>query len=166
MLIGSDVVSQAAQQLPMPDVMEILKIYLREHLAEPIRIKHLASLVALSPFYFVRTFKAHVGVPPHQYLMRVRLERASELLAGTSLSVTQICHRVGFSSLSHFINTFRKHRGVSPLAYRQAVQGATGALGPGAGSADVTGRRTGWGEAQVRTRFEQERAIRPGALFS
>ncbi len=159
-------VSQAAQQLPMPDVMEVLKAYLREHMAEPIRIKHLASLVALSPFYFVRTFKAHVGVPPYQYLVGVRLERASELLAGTSLTVTQICHRVGFGSLSHFINTFRKHRGMSPMAYRQAVQGATGALGPVPGSGDVARRRTGWGEAQDRTRFEQERAIRPGALFS
>ncbi len=166
MLIGSDVVSQAAQSLPMPDVMEVLKAYLREHLAEQIRIKHLASLVALSPFYFVRTFKAHVGVPPHQYLMRVRLERASELLAETSLSVTQICHRVGFGSLSHFINTFRRHTGLSPLAFRQAMRGETGALALASSSGAQEERRATWGGAQDRTRFEQERAIRPGALFS
>jgi AraC-like DNA-binding protein len=165
-LIGSDVVSQAAQHLPMPDVMEVLKAYLREHLAEQIRIKHLASLVALSPFYFVRTFKAHVGVPPHQYLMRVRLERASELLAETSLTVTQICHRVGFGSLSHFINTFRRHTGLSPLAFRQAARGETGALALASSSGDQGDRRATWAGAQDRTRVEQERAIRPGALFS
>jgi AraC-like DNA-binding protein len=148
-LIGSDVVSQAAQHLPMPDVMEVLKAYLREHMADQIRIKHLASLVALSPFYFTRTFKAHVGVPPHQYLV---------------LSVTQICHRVGFGSLSHFINTFRRHTGLSPLAYRQAVQGEARA----AASTwdDPTDRRATWARAQDRTRFEQEAAIQPGALFS
>src|SRR5207247_2169901 len=95
-IIGSDVVTQAAQQLPLPDVMELLKVYLREHLADQIRIKHLASLVALSPYYFVRTFKRHVGVPPHRYLMQVRMERARELLEGSDLSATQICHRVGF----------------------------------------------------------------------
>jgi AraC-like DNA-binding protein len=162
-LIGSDVVSQAAQQLPMPDVMEVLKAYLREHLAEPIRIKHLASLVALSPFYFVRMFKAHVGVPPHQYLLRVRIEEASDLLGRSTLSVTQICHRVGFGSLSHFSNTFRRHTGMSPIAYRQSVRGAMAA--PSALD-EPKAPRAAWSEAQVRTRFEQERAIRPGALFS
>jgi AraC-like DNA-binding protein len=165
-LIGSDVVAQAAQHLSTPDVMEVLKAYLREHLAEQIRIKHLASLVALSPFYFVRTFKAHVGVPPHQYLVRVRIERASELLSGTSLTVTQICHRVGFSSLSHFINTFRRHTGLSPLAFRQTVREETVALALASGSRLHPDRRATWATAQDRTRFEQERAIRPGALFS
>jgi AraC-like DNA-binding protein len=165
-LIGSDVVSQATQQLPLPDVMEVLKAYLREHLAEQIRIKHLASLVALSPFYFVRTFKAHVGVPPHQYLTRVRIERASELLGETSLTVTQICHRVGFSSLSHFINTFRRHTGLSPLAFRRAVHDEKATLVPAPRPGHQTDRRATWATAQHRTRLEQERAIRPGALFS
>jgi AraC-like DNA-binding protein len=164
MLIGSEVVSQAAQQLPLPDVMEVLKAYLREHMADQIRIKQLASLVALSPFYFVRTFKAHVGVPPHQYLMRVRIERACELLAESPLTVTQICHRVGFTSLSHFINTFRRHSGMSPLAYRRAVREGSSAVA--AEMDDGTGRRAPWTRAQDRTTFEQQRAIRPGALFS
>jgi AraC-like DNA-binding protein len=51
----------------------------------------------------------------------VRIRHASELLQGSSLSVTQICHRVGFNSLSHFTTTFRMHTGMSPSRYRRMV---------------------------------------------
>jgi AraC-like DNA-binding protein len=157
-IVGSDVM-QAAHQLPLPDAMEVLKIYLREHLADQIRIKHLASLVALSPFYFVRVFKAHVGVPPHRYLTTVRIERACELLATSSLSATQICPRVGFTTLSHFTNTFRKHTGLTPIAYRRAVAGDR--VGTDTGPL----RRGHWGGPQDLERAGQELAIRPGLLL-
>lgn len=164
MLTGSETAAvQAAQQLPLPEAMEVLKAYLRDHLADQIRIKHLASLVALSSFYFVRMFKAHVGVPPHRYLTEVRIERACELLVDTPLSVTQICHRVGFTSLSHFINTFRRHRGMSPSAYRRTVVPAGRLRSAESGPLE---RTTSWGRAQDRATFGQDRAIRPGALIS
>jgi AraC-like DNA-binding protein len=156
-IIGSDVM-QAAHQLPLADTMEILKIYLRDHLADQIRVKHLASLVALSPFYFVRVFKQHVGVPPHRYLTTVRIERACELLATSSLSATQICPRVGFTTLSHFTNTFRKHVGMSPMAYRRAVAGHRASAVPPL-------RRGHWGGPQDLARAGQELAIRPGLLL-
>src|SRR5438874_7217725 len=120
-------VGAAAAQLPVPEAMEVLKVYLREHLADQVQIKGLARLAAMSPFYFIRMFKAHVGVPPHQYLTQVRIERAEELLRASTLSVTQICHRVGFSSLSHFVTTFRKHNGMTPLEYRRSAVQPTSA---------------------------------------
>ncbi|MGZ8631551.1 MAG: helix-turn-helix domain-containing protein, partial [Actinomycetota bacterium] len=49
----------------------------------------------------------------------LRIDRAQQLLRETELTVTQICHRVGFNSLSHFTTTFRQHIGVSPSAYRR-----------------------------------------------
>jgi AraC-like DNA-binding protein len=153
-------VAQAAQHLPLPDVMEVLKAYLRDHLAEQIRIKHLASLVALSPFYFVRTFKQHVGVPPHQYLIGVRMERACELLATSTLSATQICPRVGFTTLSHFTNTFRRHTGMSPIAYRRAVADRTAQA-----RSEGPLRRGPWGGPQHLATSGQELAIRPGMLL-
>lgn len=150
MIIGSDVVTQAAQQLPLPDTMELLKAYLREHLADQVRIKHLASLVALSPYYFVRTFKRHVGVTPHRYLVQVRIQRARELLEQSDLSATQICHRVGFTTLSHFTNTFRQHVGMSPTAYRRANAPP----------------RTPWRPPQDLARVRQEVATRAGRTFA
>lgn len=118
-------VGAAAAQLPVPEAMEMLKVYLREHLADQVQIKGLARLAALSPFYFIRMFKAQVGVPPHKYLTLVRMERAEELLRTSDLSVTQICHRVGFSSLSHFVTTFRKHAGMPPLEFRRSATRVT-----------------------------------------
>ena len=66
-----------------------------------------------------RQFTAYVGVPPYRYLIELRIERARQLLRETELTVTQICHRVGFNSLSHFTTTFRQHTGLSPSAYRR-----------------------------------------------
>ncbi|HYG68279.1 MAG TPA: helix-turn-helix transcriptional regulator, partial [Anaeromyxobacteraceae bacterium] len=74
----------------------------------------------LSPWHFARTFRALVGSPPHRYLTAVRLHRAATLLADGA-SVTETCYRVGFGSLSHFVNTFRRRLGVAPsLAKRGA----------------------------------------------
>lgn len=121
---------QAAQQVPLDVAMELVKAYLRDHLADDLPVRTIAKLVALSPFYLIRSFKAHVGVPPHRYLLQVRIERAMELLAASSLTVTQICHRVGFGSLSHFINTFRRQTGMSPLEYRRWAQASPERAGP------------------------------------
>lgn len=50
-------------------------------------------------------------MPPYRYLMRLRIQYASNLLRDSPLSVTQVCHRSGFNSLSHFITTFHRHTG-------------------------------------------------------
>ena len=82
----------------------------------------LASHVAMSPFLFARVFKELVGVPPHRYLIRARLERARALLeSGTS--VTEACYTTGFNNLSHFIRTFRAHFGHTPSALRTPGHG-------------------------------------------
>jgi AraC-like DNA-binding protein len=60
-------------------------------------------------------------VPPYRYLIRWRIDYASQLLRESSLSVTQVCHRSGLNSLSHFITTFRLHTGLSPSQYRRMV---------------------------------------------
>jgi len=75
----------------------------------------LASGVSMSPFLFARVFRELIGVPPHKYLVRVRLERAGELLE-SGMSVTQTCQAAGFNNLSHFIRTFRAVFGVRPSA--------------------------------------------------
>jgi AraC family transcriptional regulator len=76
-------------------------------------LPNLASHVAMSPFAFARVFRELVGLPPHRYLVRVRLQRARALLeSGTS--VTAACYASGFNNLSHFIRTFRAHFGVAP----------------------------------------------------
>jgi len=74
---------------------------------------HLSSQVGMSVFLFARVFRELVGMPPHRYLVRRRLCRARDLLR-SGMPVTDVCYASGFNNLSHFINSFRAHFGVSP----------------------------------------------------
>jgi AraC family transcriptional regulator len=104
---------------PVIKRIEAARTYLHEHVAEPITLATLSRVAALSPYYLVRVFKAHVGEPPHRYLTALRVERARRLLEATSLSITQIAHRAGFGSVSHFSTVFRNRVGMSPSEYRK-----------------------------------------------
>ena len=105
----------------MSERAEGVRTYLEEHLTQDLDMNAVARAAALSPFYLTRIFKQRFGVPPYRYLIGLRITYASELLRTSSLSVTQICHRSGFNSLSHFITTFRRHMGMSPSQYRRMV---------------------------------------------
>lgn len=102
--------------------IELVRAYLESNLGRDLDMRAVASAAALSPFYLTRVFKARFGVPPYRYLIGLRIQRATELLLDSSLTVTQICHRVGFDPLSHFITTFRLQVGVSPSAYRRRYE--------------------------------------------
>lgn len=82
-----------------------------------------AARVGLSPFHFLRLFKAVVGVTPHQFLVRARLRRAARLLAEEERQITDVAFAVGFNDLSNFVRTFHRAAGVSPRAFRQAARG-------------------------------------------
>ncbi len=96
-----------------------VQVFLEENLDRDVDLRAIAREASLSPYYFTRQFTAHVGVPPYRYLIGLRIERAKDLLRDSELTITQICHRVGFNSLSHFTTTFRQHTGFSPSAYRR-----------------------------------------------
>lgn len=87
--------------------------------ARPLKVEELAEVVPLSTSHFTRVFRRHFGVSPYQYLRRVRVLAASDLLATTELPVTAIAARCGFYDASHFANDFRADLGMSPTAYRR-----------------------------------------------
>jgi AraC-like DNA-binding protein len=95
--------------------------YLAAHPGEPHSIADLARLVNLSPYHFLRTFKAVTGVTPHQWLLRARLREAARRLVGTREPVTSIALEAGFEDLSNFIRSFRAEFGLSPQRYRAAA---------------------------------------------
>jgi AraC family transcriptional regulator len=95
---------------------------MRAQLSEDIGLDELAAEARLSPFHFARMFKQSVGVPPRVYLTRLRVEKASELLEMTDLSVTEIAQEVGYSSNQVLARVFIKHRHMSPSDYRRAVR--------------------------------------------
>lgn len=93
--------------------------YLSLHLAEPLSIPDMARRAHLSPSRFRDVFRARFGLPPHRYLMRLRLNHAKELLSTTTYSLAEIADNCGFTDASHLSNAFKAAVGMTPGAYRQ-----------------------------------------------
>lgn len=85
-------------------------------------IDALAERAALSPSNLALRFKALVGLPPHTFLVRCRIARAKELLAGSDAKVTAVAQALGFPSAQHFATQFRNVTGQTPCAWRQAAR--------------------------------------------
>ncbi|MEZ2144845.1 AraC family transcriptional regulator [Bradyrhizobium sp. DN5] len=104
-----------------PWQQRLVSAYIQEHLNERIPIGTLAQLVRLSPYHFCRLFKQSLGLPPHRYQTKHRVEHAKLLLAKRAGSMTEIGLAVGFSSRSAFATAFRKATGIAPADYRRSV---------------------------------------------
>lgn len=87
--------------------------------AEPVGIPALAQGAGYSREHFIRAFADAYGETPGRYRTRRRIERACELLRSANLTVTEICHAVGFTSLGTFSARFREATGMSPSRYRR-----------------------------------------------
>jgi AraC-like DNA-binding protein len=106
-------------------VPEPLLVHLRRardladrHYAEPLDLDGLARAAGVSKYHFLRCFAATYGMTPGAYLTERRIERAQDLLRATNLTVTEICHLVGYTSLGSFSSRFHELVGVSPSAYQ------------------------------------------------
>ena len=87
------------------------------------RMKQLAAVARLSPYHFARQFKAATGLPPHQYVIARRVERARHLLqAGTDLSLAEVALHAGFSDQSQFSHHFKRIVGVTPWKFRMPAR--------------------------------------------
>lgn len=94
---------------------------LHEDLRRGPSLDELAAEAGLSRAHLAREFASTFGVPPHQYLIGLRLAHAKRLLAAGD-SVTQTCFETGLESLGAFSTTFRRMTGLSPRAWQQATR--------------------------------------------
>ena len=95
--------------------------------AESHSLSSVARSVGMSPFQFARVFSQLAGLPPHQYLLGVRLDRASKLLLDGK-AVTEACFDVGFSNLSHFTRSFHRKFGCVPSLFKAICHCASAQL--------------------------------------
>jgi AraC-like DNA-binding protein len=95
---------------------------MRECLDQTLTLEELSREVDLSTWHFLRAFRSAFGETPHEFLTRVRIERAKDLLTISSRPVTEICFDVGFTSLGSFSALFRREVGVSPVHFRRQVR--------------------------------------------
>lgn len=96
--------------------------FIHEHIAEDLTAAALASRVGVSLAHFRRLFHEAVGMPPHRYVLSVRLERARKLLTMSTLPIARVAQECGFSSQSHMTACFRAAHAVTPAYYRAAFK--------------------------------------------
>lgn len=99
-------------------VLRKIKDYIEEKYKEDVSLEELASLACMSKYHFSRLFEQSMNLPPHKYLMQRRIEKAKELLKHSQLTVENIALKVGYNSVSHFRNIFRRAVSVTPKKYR------------------------------------------------
>jgi AraC family transcriptional regulator len=96
-----------------------IQTHLLTDLSGSLRTTKLAQLVNLSHSHFCRAFKQSFGVPPHEYLMRTRIERARTLLSGSNSTIAEIAVSCGLSDQPHLTRLFRRFVGETPGAWRR-----------------------------------------------
>jgi AraC-like DNA-binding protein/ligand-binding sensor protein len=99
-----------------------VKAYIAGHHADPISLEGIANAMHVSTFYFCKLFKKATGITFTDYLGRVRVEKAKNLLLNPHLRVSEIAYTVGFQSLTHFNRVFRALTGDSPTHFREKLK--------------------------------------------
>jgi YesN/AraC family two-component response regulator len=112
-------VEQQNSELPM---ITRAKEYIQQNQAEDLSLGQVAKAVNTSTFYFCKLFKKVTGLNFTDYVSRVRIEKAKNLLLNPNLRVSEIAFEVGFQSLTHFNRVFKKIIGQSPTEYRAQVK--------------------------------------------
>ena len=96
------------------------EIEVEEQLDTAPTLVEIAAVAGLNPYHFARQFKAATGLPPHQYVITRRVERAKHILrAGTDLSLAEVAARAGFYDQSQFSNHFKRLVGATPSQFRK-----------------------------------------------
>lgn len=94
-------------------------VYMEQHFVRRIELARLAECARLSPTYFCSSFHAATGMTPWEYLIRLRLEKAKQLLRNSDFTVSEIAQRTGFCDASYLTRVFRRHEQMTPRRYAE-----------------------------------------------
>lgn len=114
-------------------VMEGLKFQLRDNIKKAMEyldncnykeysLEEAAQKAELSPYHFIRVFSSEVGMTPHKYLVKIKVEAIMDKLADRNLSVAEAFSACGIEYNGHFAAVFRKTVGMSPSQYRKTLR--------------------------------------------
>jgi len=112
------------QQNAEPPVISRAKQYIQDNQSEDLSLGQVAKAVNTSTFYFCKIFKKFTGINFTDYVSRVRIEKAKNLLLNPNVRVSEIDYAIGFQSLTHFNRVFKKILGQSPTEYRVQLLGS------------------------------------------
>lgn len=92
--------------------------YIEQNYQRNLTVEEVADACRLNRSYFSKLFKDNVGCPPQEFLIRVRLAKAAELMCSSNAPISEIAVRCGYSNQFHFSRAFKKHYGVPPQKWR------------------------------------------------
>jgi AraC family transcriptional regulator len=124
--VAGDALSAADAEAVRPSARDERRIInalnlIEARYSEPLSVGTIADAVCMSPYHFLRVFRAVAGVTPHQYLVRTRLRRVAVALAAGEEPIAAIAFAQGFGDLSTFVTSFGRVFGKSPRDYRRAA---------------------------------------------
>lgn len=95
--------------------------YIVDNYHAPLNLSGIAKHSYMSPYHFLRVFKDTYGETPNELLIRLRVEEAKKMLITENFSVSEICEKVGYTSLGSFSSLFLKQVGMAPTLYRRKL---------------------------------------------
>ena len=111
----------SAREKQSESVMEKAKEYIRENFQKDLTLDEVSKVVDISPYYFSKLFKQETGENFIEYLTKVRMKNAEELLKDSSYSIKEICAASGYGDPNYFSRIFKKYEGVTPSEYRERL---------------------------------------------
>jgi AraC family transcriptional regulator len=102
-----------------PALSEVID-FMSSNIDATINLSDLAGATNRSPSHIARMFRSELGMPPHQFLIKLRIDRARNLLEKSTMSIAEIAYECGFSHQEHLTRLFRRHLDTTPAAYRRS----------------------------------------------
>jgi AraC family transcriptional regulator len=115
------------REIPAKPALSLRKVqavrdYIEANISGALSLDDLASVAHVSSFHFARLFKSATGETPHDFVTRIRMDRAKTLLRDTDSPASSVAKQVGFSSKSHFSAAFRRCFGLTPAGFRKVYR--------------------------------------------
>lgn len=108
--------------IPEKSISATVIEYMQENMEHRITLDDLSRLISLEKSYFLRLFRKETGKTPIEMLIEMRLNKASDLILSTNLTVAEIAERCGYNTVSFFISEYKKRYGITPDAQRNLLE--------------------------------------------
>ena len=115
-------IPQKQEQTTVSQIIEKSADYINQNYSQNISLDSISKSMLLSASYFSKCFKAHTGLGFHKYLEYVRIMNAEKLLTNTNDPITEVASKCGFDDSNYFAAVFKRHKGITPLKYRQPLK--------------------------------------------
>lgn len=112
---------ETAREKQSESVMEKAKAYIRKNYRKDLTLDEVSRVVDISPYYFSKLFKQETGENFIEYLTKIRIKNAEELLKDPGYSIKEICALSGYGDPNYFSRIFKKYKGVTPSEYRERL---------------------------------------------